>query len=121
MNFMNEGSFLAAHDQDTTTLTLVDPQLPTYASAYISKSGWWTVNDREAACLRSYLQKGGFLFVDDFKPPGWRGVYGGGWEPFATTMRRVLPNVQFFDMNPRDPVFHDFFEIEDIDHFPQAY
>src|SRR5262245_20454409 len=121
MKIMNEVSFLGAHDQEINTLTLDDPQLFKYPIAYIIEVGWWTVNDREAAGLRAYLQKGGFLFVDDFKPPGWRGLYGGGWEPFATTMRRVLPNVQFFDMNPRDPVFHDFFEIEDIDHFPQAY
>ena len=37
----------------------------------------------EAARLRDYLLKGGFLIVDDFKPEGWRGVPGGGWEPFA--------------------------------------
>ena len=36
-------------------------------------------------------------------------------------MRRVLPGVQFFDMSPSDPVFHSFFEINDPDHFPQAY
>jgi hypothetical protein len=54
---------------------------------------WWTVTDKEAAGLRAYLQKGGFLFIDDFKPAGWRGP-GGGWEPFAKTMRRVLPDVQ---------------------------
>ena len=45
----------------------------------------------------------------------------GGWEPFAATMRRVLPDVQFLDMAPSDPVFHSFFEINDLDHFPQAY
>ena len=36
-------------------------------------------------------------------------------------MRRVLPGVQFLDMTPDDPVFHAFFEIGDIAHFPQAY
>ena len=36
-------------------------------------------------------------------------------------MRRVLPGVQFLDMDPADPVFHSFFEIKDLDHFPQAY
>jgi len=86
----------------------------------MNEVGWWTVTDREAAGLRAYLQKGGFLFVDDFKPAGWR-VPGGGWEPFAETMRRVLPDVQFLDMVPSDPVFHVFFEINDLDHFPQAY
>jgi len=122
MKIMNEVSFLNAHE-DINTVTLDDPELCKYPIAYIIEVGWWTATDREAAGLRAYLQKGGFLFVDDFKPLGWRGggAYGGGWEPFAEIMRRVLPGVQFFDMSPSDPVFHSFFEINDPDHFPQAY
>jgi hypothetical protein len=119
MQIMNEISFLGAHE-DINTVTLDDPELFRYPIAYLIEVGWWTVTDREAAGLRAYLQKGGFLFIDDFKPEGWRGP-GGGWEPFAETMRRVLPDVQFLDMNATDPVFHTFFEIDGIDHFPQAY
>src|SRR5262245_16584396 len=117
MKIMNEVSFLNAHDE-INTVTLDDPQLFKYPIAYIIEVGWWTASDREAAGLRAYLLKGGFLFVDDFKPPGWRGLEGGGWEPFAETMRRVLPGVQFFDVTPDDPVFHTFFEINDLGHFP---
>jgi hypothetical protein len=120
MQIMNEVSLLGAHE-DINTVTLDDPALFKYPIAYIIEVGWWTVNEREAAGLRAYLLKGGFLFVDDFKTEGWRGVPGGGWEPFAETMRKVLPGVQFFDMKPDDPVFHVFFEINDLDHFPQAY
>jgi uncharacterized protein DUF4159 len=36
-------------------------------------------------------------------------------------MQRVLPGVQFFDLDPGDSVFHTFFEINDLHHFPQAY
>ena len=98
MKIMNEVSFLNAHE-DINTVTLDDPELFKYPIAYIIEVGWWTATDREAAGLRAYLQKGGFLFVDDFKPYGWRGGYGGGWEPFAEVMRRVLPGVQFFDLD----------------------
>jgi hypothetical protein len=121
MRIMNEVSYLNAHVDDSVVLAVDDPELFKYPIAYIIEVGWWTVTDREATALRAYLQKGGFLFVDDFKPPGWRGLSGGGWEPFAETMRRVLPDVQFLDMMPSDPVFHAFFEINDLDHFPQAY
>ncbi|HUK36998.1 MAG TPA: DUF4159 domain-containing protein [Vicinamibacterales bacterium] len=119
MQIMNEVSLLGAHD-DINTVTFDDPELFKYPIAYLIEVGWWTVTDREAQGLRAYLLKGGFLFIDDFKRPGWR-VPGGGWEPFAETMRRVLPGVQFFDLDPRDPVFHSFFEINDLKHFPQAY
>jgi hypothetical protein len=120
MKIMNEVSLLGAHE-DIDTVTFDDPQLFRYPIAYLIEAGWWTVSAREAAGLRAYLQKGGFLFVDDFKPEGWRGLPGGGWEPFADAMKRVLPEAQILDMLPGDPVFHSFFEIEQLAHFPQAY
>ena len=79
------------------------------------------MTDREAEGLRTYLAKGGFVIVDDFKMEGWRGIATGGWEPFERNMNRVFPGVKFFDMNPADPVFHCFFEINRLDNFPQAY
>jgi hypothetical protein len=36
-------------------------------------------------------------------------------------MRRVLPDVRFFDMEPTHPIFHAFFEIDRLDIVPQAY
>jgi hypothetical protein len=120
MKIMNEVSFLGGHGE-VNTLTFDDPELFNYPIAYLIEPGWWTVTDREAAGLRAYLKKGGFLFIDDFKPTGWRGIPGAGWDSFAATMRRVLPEAQFLDMEPTDPVFHSFFEIKDLKHFPQAY
>ena len=67
MRIMNEVSLLGARE-DINTVTLDDPELFKYPIAYLIEVGWWTVNAREAAGLRAYLQKGGFLFVDDFKP-----------------------------------------------------
>jgi Domain of unknown function (DUF4159) len=69
MKIMNEVSFIDAHEE-INTVTLDDPELFRYPIAYIIEVGWWTVTEREAAGLRAYLQKGGFLFVDDFKPEG---------------------------------------------------
>lgn len=121
MKITNEVSYLGAHDEDINSVALDDPTLMKYPIAYIIEVGWWTLTDREAAGLRSYLLKGGFLIVDDFKMPGWRGIPGGGWEPFEDDIKRVLPEARFFEMQPRDPIFHCFFEIDRLDNFPQAY
>jgi hypothetical protein len=121
MKIMNELSFLGAHDEEINSVALDDPDLMRYPVAYIIEVGWWTLTDREAAGLRSYLLKGGFLIVDDFKPPGWRGIPGGGWEPFEANVQRVLPEARFIEMQPGDPIFHCFFEITSLDDFPQAY
>ena len=98
MKIMNELSYLGARDDEFNTLALEDPELFKYPVAYIIEVGWWTLTDHGAGALRDYLLKGGFLIVDDFKAPGWRGIPGAGWEPFETNMRRVLPGVRFFDM-----------------------
>jgi Domain of unknown function (DUF4159) len=121
MKIMNEVSFLGAHDEAINTLALDDPQLGRYPVAYIIEVGWWTLTDREAAALRAYILKGGFVIVDDFKMPGWRGLPGGGWEPFAENMKRVLPEARFLEMQSSHPIFHTFFEITSLDNFPQAY
>jgi hypothetical protein len=118
MKIMNELSFLNAHEE-IVTLALDDPELFKYPLAYIIEVSWWTLSDKEAAALRLYLQKGGFLIVDDFKRPGDFG--SPGWEPFEANMRRVLPDVRFFDMQSTHPIFHAFFEINRLDIIPQAY
>ena len=117
MKIMNEVSFLNAHEE-ITTLALDDPDLFKYPVAYIIEVSWWTLTDREAASLRAYLQKGGFVIVDDFKVPGDFG--SPGWEPFEANMQRVLPDARFFEMQASHPIFHVFFEINSLD-IPQAY
>jgi hypothetical protein len=121
MQIMKEVSLLDAHVDDMNVVTLDDPELFKYPIAYIIEVGWWTLTDAEAAGLRAYLEKGGFLIVDDFKVAGWRGLPGGGWQPFEDNVQRVLPGVKFFEMSPDDPIFHSFFEITTLDGFPQAY
>ena len=118
MKIMNELSFLNAHEE-INTIALDDPDLFKYPLAYIIEVSWWTLTDTEAAALRLYLQKGGFLIVDDFKRPGDFG--SPGWDPFEANMRRVLPGVRFFDMHSTHPIFHSFFEIDRLDIVPQAY
>jgi len=121
MRIMNEISGLGAHDDHINVVTLDDPELFKYPVAYIIEVGWWTLTDREEKGLRAYLQKGGFVIVDDFKPAGWRGLPNGGWEPFEANMKRVFPWARFLPMNTADPIFHCFFDITTLDDFPQAY
>ena len=119
MKIMNEVSYLDAHDAEINTLTLDDPELFKYPVAYIIEVSWWTLTDPEAAALRTYMQKGGFVIVDDFKAYGDFG--SPGWEVFEANMKRVLPEARFFEMQASHPIFHCFFEINDLDIIPQAY
>ncbi len=119
MRIMNEVSFLGGHDEEITTLTLDDPELFKYPIAYIIEVSWWAMTDREAAALRDYIRKGGFVIVDDFKATGDFG--SPGWDVFEANMKRVLPDARFFEMSATHPIFHSFFEIDNLDIVPQAY
>jgi hypothetical protein len=135
MRIINEVSGIAPHVDEVNAITLDDPALFHYPLAYIIEVDWWAMTDREAAALRAYIQKGGFVIVDDFKPRRGRfggrfddglggdlgGGYGTGWAVFAQAMRRVLPHGQFVDLDASHPIFHSFFEIDRLDIIPQAY
>jgi len=122
MKIMNEVSYLGAHDEEINTIALDDPQLARYPVAYIIEVGWWQMTDRQATALRTFLQKGGFVIVDDFKVRGWGGgMGGGGWEVFEANMRRVIPDIRFYEMQASHAIFHSFFEIGNLDIVPQAY
>jgi hypothetical protein len=119
LRILNEVTLLRGRTDGFNVLALDDPELFKYPIAYIIEVGWWTLNDREAAALRTYIGKGGFVIVDDFKTPSFNG--GGGWDLFESNMRRVFPGARFYDMQATHPIFHSFFEINSLGDFPQAY
>lgn len=118
MRIMNEVTFLGAHTEEINTLRLGDADLWKYPVAYVIEPDWWAMTDAEADALRDYLEKGGFLIVDDFKGRAFRG--GGGWEVFERNMHRVLPAARFVDLDLSHPIFHAFFEVKSLE-IPQAY
>lgn len=96
-----------AHRDASNILTLDDPELSRYPIAYMSEPGFWTVSDAEAAGLRAYLQKGGFVIFDDFR--GTR-----DWANLEARMAEVLPGARWQPLDASHPVFHSFFDIHTL-------
>jgi hypothetical protein len=69
------------------------------------------IDEKEAAALRAYLLKGGFLWADDF----W-GEYA--WAHWERELRKVLPSGQYpiIDVPLNHALFHTMF---DVKRFPQ--
>jgi hypothetical protein len=67
----------------------------------------------DAARLREYLLKGGFLWVDDF----W-GSYS--WDVWANEVRKVFPppEYQIVDLTPDHPIYHTMFDLEEVPQIP---
>jgi hypothetical protein len=107
MLMMQEVTALKPHVQRSNILDLDDPELLKYPIAYLSEPGYWVPTDAEVAGLRRYLDKGGFLIVDDFMLNEWYN--------FEQQMRRVLPQARIEQLDVKHPVFHSFFDIATLD------
>jgi hypothetical protein len=79
----------------------------------MSAPGSATINDEEAARLREYLLKGGFLWTDD----SW-GTYQ--WEHWVSQLRRVLPASEYpiFDLPLDHVLFRTQFEVTEVPQIP---
>jgi hypothetical protein len=82
--------------------------------------GAWDLTDAQAATLREYLLRGGFLLCDSFY-----GTYE--WEGFAAGMRRVFPDRPIVELPDDHPIFHVVFDLTDRpqvptwQHLPRGY
>ncbi len=77
-----------------------------YPWLYAVEVGHWTFNDPQAARMREYLLRGGFLMVDDF-----HGEYE--WQIFVEGMRTIFPDRRIEDVPADDPVYALAYEIGD--------
>jgi hypothetical protein len=112
MKILNEVSYLNAHTEETSILPFDSPDLFRYPVAYLCEPGAWVMSDEEAANLRAYLGKGGFLIVDDFRQQHWGN--------FEAQIVRALPAARIYDLDLSSAIFHTFFEIRTLD-VPQYY
>ena len=100
-------------EPEHVVISLTDDELFQCPFVMMTEVGSAYIGPDEAARLREYLEKGGFLWADDF----W-GSYA--WEHWVHEITRVLPppGYQISDL-PRDhPLFRAQFEIKKVPQIP---
>lgn len=80
---------------------------------YVVEPGTWDLTEEQAAKLREYLLRGGFLMADDF-----HGTHQ--WSIFMESMRRVFPDRPVVDIPDDDPIFHTVWNLDDRVQIPGA-
>ena len=80
---------------------------------FMSDVGTMALNSEEAESLRTYLEKGGFLWVDDF----W-GEYA--WGNWVQEISKALPPPQYQieDIPPGDRIFNALYQVDDVPQIP---
>jgi len=73
---------------------------------YAVEVGHWGLSDDQAAQLRDFLLRGGFLMVDDF-----HGTQE--WGVFVDSMTKVFPDRPIVDLENSDQIFHTIYDLQD--------
>jgi len=97
-----------------TAVRLDDDALFEHPFLYAVEVGGWILSDAEVVRLREFLDRGGFLVVDDFH--GTR-----EWEGFMHSMRRVYPDRPVTEIKESDEVFHVLYELIERPQIPSIY
>jgi hypothetical protein len=103
----------ATDEPNHVVVRLTDPDLFKCPFIEMEDVGTARFSDDEAARLREYLLKGGFLWVDDF----W-GEWA--WSQWIEEIGRVLPRQSFpvRVVSPDHPIFRTFFDIKKVPQIP---
>lgn len=78
---------------------------------FASDVGTMELGDEEVARLRDYLEKGGFLWVDDF----W-GEHA--WAQWVSQIKEVLPGKEIVEIGPDHPLFSALYHVRRIPQIP---
>lgn len=109
-------SLEAPVDSFVTIMSVTDPLFMQYPIAMVTEPGCWNPTDAETAALRTYMQKGGFLLLDDLTFSD--GTYQHLELAIARVeawLRRVLPDGKLIPVPASDPLFEGFFKIDPED------
>jgi Domain of unknown function (DUF4159) len=92
-------------------LRATDPRLYDYPVAYIVEPGHMELSEEEAASLREYLLRGGFLFLDDFHGEA-------EWQHAQGQLKMILPRYEVKDLPLTHPIFHSYFDLNEVVQVP---
>ncbi|HEX5085129.1 MAG TPA: DUF4159 domain-containing protein [Blastocatellia bacterium] len=105
-------SSLAISDEPIS-FSPTDKELFKYPFVYVVEPGYMALSDEDAANMREYLTRGGFLALDDF----W-GTYE--WRNVQEQMRKIFPDRSIQELPLDHPIFHCYFDIDEVVQVPQV-
>ena len=85
----------------------LDPALFEYPFVYAVEVGRWYLSQEEADRLREYMERGGFMVVDDF----WGSLE---WDYFYQELQKIFPDREVEEIPLSHPLFHSFYDIDEL-------
>ena len=78
-----------------------------YPFGYISEPGMMRLTDAEVKNFREFVDRGGFVMLDDFDGPYQFRV-------MQENMRRVFPDREMYMMTDANPILHTYYDIDSL-------
>ena len=88
-----------------------DERIFNYPFVYIVEPGHMELTDTDAAALREYLLRGGFLMLDDF-----HGEIE--WAHASGEIKKIFPEYEPKDLPLSHPIFHSHFDLDQVIQVP---
>ncbi|MFN0108397.1 MAG: DUF4159 domain-containing protein [Blastocatellia bacterium] len=98
---------------DPVAVSMQDPKIFKYPFIYAVEPGGMDLSEDDAAKLREYLLRGGFLILDDF----W-GEYE--WQNVQEQVRKIFPEYAIKELPLDHPLFHCYFDINEVIQVPNV-
>ena len=92
-------------------LDLTDERIFEHPVIYLTEPGYWMTNDEEVANLKEYLDRGGFLIIDDFHDYG-RGSVGPQWNNMYDNIKRVFPDREPVELTADHPIWSIYYDVD---------
>jgi hypothetical protein len=95
-------------------LEILDDRIFDYPILYVVEPGFMDLSTEQAARLREYIMRGGFIFLDDF----W-GEYE--WDNVQEQFHKIVPEFEIKDLPLSHPIFHSYLDVEEVVQVPNVY
>lgn len=105
--FIAEVTGVNVESESYRIVELGSPEVFQYPFAYVSEPGEMELSEKELINLRQFIDRGGFIIVDDFDGP-WQ------MDQFRKQLYRAFPERDLFRLGPDHEIFHTFFDVNDL-------
>jgi hypothetical protein len=109
--FIGRTTKVDVEDNSYRLLELSSAEIFDYPFAYVSEPGEMELTEDEVANLREYIDRGGFILIDDFD--SWH------MDNLREEMLRVFPDRVFERLTVDNPIFDLVYQVEDLESMAQ--
>jgi len=112
LQIMKEVTGINVEQLSYRVVELSSPEIFDYPFAYVSEPGEMELTDKEVANLREYIERGGFIMIDDF---GGQGQGPSEFEAFRDNLIRAFPERNVFVVGDNHELLNTFYKINSVE------